>query len=193
MILLCAVAVSLVAILVYYLKVVISERSFTVDSTLTRGVVFDFLKTPINLVRIHPKIRKVFDIGTESSYTSFLIEEDMGSLFGRKMFPMTLSTYSDISNLTSSIELTSKSRVAEVVVTLAISDCNNTLSLTEENKMVTPCPSSATINGRITVKSIRVLNVIISRYLVSVWDTTINTALDLLDQESKAYNHKKDS
>ncbi|BFZ02449.1 hypothetical protein BsWGS_05488 [Bradybaena similaris] len=180
----CAAAIVLVAVLVCYLKMeVVYEQSFTVDCSPSKSVIFDFLKTPSNLERIHPRIQEVLDIQTDNSTTSFLIQEDMGVLFGSRTFPMNLTTFS-LSQVTSCISLDSSSIVADVTVTLSISDYDTLQPASETNPLMSRDVPSATIQGRVKVKSMRILTYIITSFVLNVWQITISSAIDLLQKES---------
>ncbi|CAG5120527.1 unnamed protein product [Candidula unifasciata] len=188
--LLYAAVVILVAILACYLNMeVISEQSFTVYCSPSKSKIFEFLKTPSNLERIHPRIQEVFDIHKHNRTTSFLILEDFGALLGRKTIPTNLTT-SCLSQLTSCINLDFSSSMADVTVSLAISDYDTLRPTSATNALLPHDVPSATIHTRIQVKSMRIINYLISKVVLSLWEKTISSAIDVLE-ESTNLNHQE--
>ncbi|KAK3791187.1 hypothetical protein RRG08_025041 [Elysia crispata] len=142
-----AALASLLAWLLWFRK---TTRTFSVDLSHKKDVLFDFLKMPTSLQEVHPSIETVENTREEGSKLYFEVEENLGSLAGNKRVTLSIESYTDDSTHKSYIRLENHDTLVKVLVTLVISDYNPLAQLCSVESLSLSSQSSSSHSPSLT-------------------------------------------
>ncbi|KAK7011258.1 hypothetical protein BgiMline_002918 [Biomphalaria glabrata] len=139
-----------------------TDKTFAVNLAIDSTSLYEFMKDPRNLPKIHPKIRQVSNLQVEGQVTKFNFTESY--LLINLTFPMTLEA--DDTNLV--LHYQTASSVADVKVDLYIKK----LTRPQQSTMGSARPT-VSVDGRLTIKAWRILSYMTCSQLVHIWTSTL--------------------
>ncbi|CAL1535320.1 unnamed protein product [Lymnaea stagnalis] len=156
------------------------ERTSSLESGASRENIYDFLKNPEHLVKVHPTIVSVFNIVSDHSRVTFQFEDHLPS--GTVSMHMSL-VYDDEE---STLLFQTNSFLANVTVRLQVSD-----SVPDHSTHDSKIPSTVTIHQTVAVETWRLVSYPLSSFIAGVWESTVKTSLSLLNDATLDVNEDR--